>query len=161
MNKQPTKKQKSEIKFNHFDDAFKILLLIITITLSLGSFNSDKKFGLLSFYVFVISALVLWIIGHFFGTKPHHTNKEIFCKVLAWALAITGGFIASINFFYADQPILEEWIYVSMAIGSFSVIPLIIFFSEEVLQNKNVPLFGSIILILNVITIIFQNLFLF
>lgn len=150
-------KRKNIIKFNHFDDAFKMLLLIITITLSLGAFTSEAKIGSLCFYVLIMVALIFWIVGHFFGTNQNHIIKEIFCKVMAWGLTISAGLI---EFFYfqldAQIAILDKIMY-SVAIGSSLTIPLVIwFFSSEMSNKDRNKILVSVTVIFNWISLIFQ-----
>jgi hypothetical protein len=70
-------------KIKRFDDIFKMLLLILTITISVGS-TAFENINLLSVLGFIVAPLVLWIIGHAFGSNPEYIDSETQFKLLAW-----------------------------------------------------------------------------
>jgi len=73
-------------KMKRFDDVFRMLLLVMTITTSIG-LSTYEGLSLTAALVYLVMALFFWMLGHFFGSNPLFRDFEILSKINGWVIA--------------------------------------------------------------------------
>jgi len=79
-------KEKAE-KVKRFDDAFRMLLMVMTITTSIG-LSTYTGLNLWVTLLYFVMPLVFWVLGHLVGSNPLFDDLEIVMKITAWVLAL-------------------------------------------------------------------------
>ena len=74
-------------RLKRFDDVFKMLLVIISITVSVG-YNNFSGIKLWNTFFFLFFALAFWIFGHVVGDFNSYPEGEPFIKLMAWSTAM-------------------------------------------------------------------------
>ena len=87
--KQIEKEEKKKIadKLKRFDEVFRMLLLVMTVTTSIGlsSYSEINLFGTL---VYFVMALGFWMLGNLLGSNVFMRDLEIILKLNAWFLVL-------------------------------------------------------------------------
>jgi hypothetical protein len=74
-------------KLKRFDEVFRMLLLVMTITTSIG-LSSYTGLDLFFTLVYFITSLCLWMFANLVGTNVRMYELEVFFKLHAWVLAL-------------------------------------------------------------------------
>lgn len=86
-NDQKFLRKKKTDKVRRFDDIFRMLLLVMTVTISIG-LNTYSGINLWSTLGYFLMALTLWMFGHLIGSNEFHEDDEIVFKLTAWTFAL-------------------------------------------------------------------------
>jgi len=117
-------------KLKRFDDIFRMLVIVMTITTSIGL--STYKIGLLSSLPYFVMALAFWMLGHLAGSSKLFRNIEAQAKVIGWFLALLVT-ASTLSKFILNEPSLGY--YEKVGIGVFAYLltaPAYYWFSEFV-----------------------------
>jgi len=100
-------------RLKRFDDVFRMLLLVMTITTSIG-FTTYSGITLWGTLTFLVMALALWSLGHLTPTR----HLEIVVKLFAWSatLLVTTSTFAK---FALKVSTLDDMTKISVAVLSF------------------------------------------
>lgn len=79
--------EKKTNKLKRFDEVFKMLLLVMTITTSIG-LSSYTEIDLFFTLLYLVTAPSLWMLGNLIGSNPLSSEWEILFKIHAWVLAL-------------------------------------------------------------------------
>ena len=69
-------------KLKRFDDVFRMILLIITISITFS--QASTEISLEPTLIWVFFALLFWIFGHIGGFYPDVKSPEIYLKLIGW-----------------------------------------------------------------------------
>jgi len=73
-------------KMKRFDDVFRMLLLVMTVTTSIG-LSTYEGLSLTVALVYLVMALFFWMLGHLFGSNLLFRDFEILTKINGWVIA--------------------------------------------------------------------------
>jgi len=74
-------------KLKRFDDVFRMLLVVMTISMSIG-LSTYSGFNLWLTLLYFVLSITFWTFAHLLGSNPLHTDLEICVKIYAWTLAL-------------------------------------------------------------------------
>jgi hypothetical protein len=84
--KRETEEKKVD-KLKRFDEVFRMLLLVMTITTSIG-LSSYRGIDLSFTLLYLLMALGLWMFSNLIGSNTSFSRLEILFKIHAWVLAL-------------------------------------------------------------------------
>jgi len=113
------RKRENRNKIRRFDDIFRMLLIIITIIIAIGS-NSFGNVNLWTTIIFILLALILWMFGHSIGAKPIFEDLEVWLKLYAWAFASLVAPIVFLKFALNVSTLSYSWVGVCVFASIFS-----------------------------------------
>jgi len=73
-------------KLKRFDDVFRMLILVMTITVSIGfrTYTGLNLWGTLGYFIMSLS---FWMLAHIVGSNSLYSDLEVSMKLNAWVLA--------------------------------------------------------------------------
>jgi len=78
--------EKRTEKMKRFDDAFRMLLIVMTVTTSIG-LSTYEGLSLQFALAYLVMSLIFWVAGHLLGSNPIFGGVEIGLKINAWITA--------------------------------------------------------------------------
>lgn len=74
-------------RLKRFDDVFKMLLVVMTITTSIG-LSTYSGVNLWSTLAYFIMSLAFWMVGHMIRSNSLFVYHEIMMKLYAWSIGL-------------------------------------------------------------------------
>jgi hypothetical protein len=105
------KQRENRKKIKRFDDIFRMLFLVITIMISVGS-NTFGNVNLWTTIGFIAFSLIFWMLGHAMGAYKF-LDTEVSLKLYAWAFASFVAPIIFIKFALGLSTLGFGWVVVS------------------------------------------------
>jgi hypothetical protein len=121
-------------KLKRFDDIFRMLVVVMTVTTSIGL--TTYKIELLSSLPYFVMALAFWMLGHLAGSDERFREIEAQAKVIGWFLALLVT-ASTLGKFILKEPSLGS--YEKLGIGLFAYLltaPLCYWFSESISPKR-------------------------
>lgn len=127
-------KEKEAEKVRRFDDVFRMLMIVMSITTSVGL--SLYKIDLVPALAYFFLSLGFWMVAHLMGSNMLYRDLEIGLKITSWsfALLVTGSTLTKL---YEKSTVLENYARVAIGVIVFlSTILLFRWFGEIIPLRK-------------------------
>lgn len=122
--------------FRRFDDIYRMFLLVVTITISIGSisYNSALKIDLWSGLGFILLSLVTWMIGHAIG-EGDNRQFSLLLKMYAWISVSLVAFTTFLKFWLNTSTLGSSLVLMSVVFSLIATLLPFLWLSKTLSQS--------------------------